>query len=228
MPKKTRTVKPPVPEAAAAVQAAAEWAQADSLVEWAGNPRTDQPVEEVALSILRLGFGAPIVARRANRQIIAGHTRLKAFRFLQAHVRDVTDDSWSPRGEHDGVFVVRDAPGPGLVPVRFVDVTEAEAQALALADNRLGEKALWDDDALAVAVRELRGWDFPTAGLGWTFDEIGDMLNDIRPADGDPPKFEQKNPPTYAVILEFSAEEDQKVAFESLSKQYEKIRTVVA
>lgn len=161
------------------LEPAAFWLEADSLVLWDKNPRIDQPIEEVALSIWRLGFGAPIVARVENRQIIAGHTRIKAFRWCQEQVW--TGSSWAKRTEADGPFRCRDAPGPGLVPVRFVDVTEAEAQALALADNRLGEKALWDDDGLAKALRELGSWGFDTTGLGWDPGEIEEILTPEAP-----------------------------------------------
>lgn len=195
--KKTPAPAPVLPpEPSGDPRPAAEWVDADSLVLWDKNPRINQPIEEVALSIWRLGFGAPIVARVENRQIIAGHTRIKAFRWCQEYVwAPAPDDgdeeygTWRPRAEADGPFRCRDAPGPGLVPVRFVDVTEAEAQALALADNRLGEKALWDDDGLAKALRELGGWGFDTTGLGWDPGEIEDIFTPEAPpsAPGETP-----------------------------------------
>lgn len=55
----------------------AEWVSPDDLVPWPGNPRKNdgKPVEAVAKSIERFGFSSPIVARRENGEIIAGHTR---------------------------------------------------------------------------------------------------------------------------------------------------------
>jgi Pyridoxal-phosphate dependent enzyme/ParB-like nuclease domain len=107
------------------------------LVPWAKNPRrNDAAVDVVAASIKELGFGAPVVARRADLRIIAGHTRVKAALKL----------------------------GLRRVPVRLLDVDEATADRLALADNRLGEVAEWDDAALLpllqqyVADAELLGW----------------------------------------------------------------------
>jgi DNA modification methylase len=98
--------------------AAAEMVAPNSLKPWADNPRKNdgEPVEKVAESIKRFGFAAPIVARRATREIIAGHTRWKAAMKLQLEA----------------------------VPVRFLDLSERESRLLALADNRLGELAEWD------------------------------------------------------------------------------------
>lgn len=122
---------------------AATWEPIGSLIEWHRNPRMNQPVDEVAASIRAFGFGAPIVARRDTRVVIAGHTRLKAAQKL----------------------------GMALVPVRFVDVDDAGAQALALADNRLGELADWDDQALAALLQELSA-ELDIGILGWKEEEL--------------------------------------------------------
>lgn len=63
---------------------AAVYVSPDSLVPWKDNPRKNdgEPVRKVAESIRRFGFGAPILARRDNGEIIAGHTRWKAARDL--------------------------------------------------------------------------------------------------------------------------------------------------
>ena len=62
---------------------AAEWIDVSELKPWAENPRVnDHAVEEVAASIKRFGFGAPVVARLEDNMIIAGHTRVKAAQSL--------------------------------------------------------------------------------------------------------------------------------------------------
>lgn len=101
---------------------AAEMVDPASLKPWPDNPRINEgePVEKVADSIKRFGFASPIVARRENREIIAGHTRWKAAMKLKLEA----------------------------VPVRFLDLGEREAHLLALADNRLGELAEWDTPEL--------------------------------------------------------------------------------
>jgi ParB-like chromosome segregation protein Spo0J len=108
-------------------EAAATWERVDSLVGWEGNPRDGQPVEEVAASIKAFGFGPPVVARRESREISVGHTRVQAAVLL----------------------------GMQLVPVRFLDLSANEAHQLAIADNKLGEKAKWTKRDLG---EELAGW----------------------------------------------------------------------
>lgn len=112
------------------------------------NPRNAELRDNVAAvpmvmaSIAELGFGAPLVARRANRMLIAGHTRLEAARRL----------------------------GLPRVPVRFLDIDQDRADVLMLADNRLGEKATWRDAGLRAA-SERFGAD-RMAVAGWTPDEV--------------------------------------------------------
>lgn len=119
---------------------AAEWVNPHDLVPWEGNPRKNdgEPVERVQASIQRFGFGAPIVARRANSEIIAGHTRVRAAIAL----------------------------GMDRVPVRFLDISEHDAHVLALADNRFTELTEWDDAALLEALGDVGLAD--SAFAGWT------------------------------------------------------------
>lgn len=131
---------------------AAEYVDPSTLVPWSGNPRSnDGAVAGVVESIRRFGFGAPIVARRENRELIKGHTRLKAAIVL----------------------------GLRKVPVRWMDLSEGEAHALALADNRLGEIAQWDDNALKAVLNGLVDLDVPTVDLGWSLDELNTLLADV-------------------------------------------------
>lgn len=135
-------------------EAAAEWVPRSALKPWGQNPRrNDKAVPAVVASIKRFGFGAPIIARRADGEVIAGHTRLKAAEVL----------------------------GLERVPVRFLDLDPADAHLLALADNKLNEKAEWDAHLVAEVLSgyglddaELAGWD--QAEL----DKLGGAL------DGDP------------------------------------------
>lgn len=98
----------------------------------------------MAKSIREFGFGAPIVARAENLRVIAGHTRLKAALKL----------------------------GLELVPVRLLDISEADADRLALADNKLGELAEWDQRILDALVRET-GVDLKD--LGWTAEDVAGL-----------------------------------------------------
>ncbi len=132
--------------------AAAEYVTVASLRPWVKNPRKNDPaVAAVADSIKRFGFGSPIIARRENGEIIAGHTRLKAAIRL----------------------------GLAEVPVRYLDLSEAEAHALALADNRVGELADWDGEALVDVLRELDASGANIGGLGWDSSELDALLDKV-------------------------------------------------
>jgi len=121
------------------------------LTPWEDNPRINdgEPVDAVAESIKRFGFAAPIIARKEDGMVIAGHTRLKAAHKL----------------------------GIEKVPVRWMDLDPADARLLALADNKLGEKASWDDDILAEIIRSIDEDDLLLAGFDSDFavkdEEIG-------------------------------------------------------
>lgn len=57
---------------------AARFIAADALTPWDRNPRrNDAAAQDVARSLIRFGFGAPLLARPTG-DLIAGHTRLKA------------------------------------------------------------------------------------------------------------------------------------------------------
>jgi ParB-like nuclease domain len=101
---------------------AAEWVPIDSIHPWDKNPRKipDEAVAKVQGVIVGIAWGAPIVARLADRRIIAGHTR-----YLAAKAAGLTE-----------------------VPVRFVDLDEERASQLAIADNRLAQETEWDYEKL--------------------------------------------------------------------------------
>lgn len=107
---------------------AAVFVAVSKLTPWVKNPRKNDPtVDKAVVSIKEHGWGAPILARRDNGEIIAGHTRLKAAIRM----------------------------GLEVVPVRYLDLDEIRAHSLALADNRVGEDSEWDKDALARVLLEL-------------------------------------------------------------------------
>ena len=118
---------------------------------WDKNPRfNDNAVDSVAKSIKKFGFATPIVARKEDNRIISGHTRLKAAIQL----------------------------GLEKVPVRLLDVTEQQADALALADNRLGEIAAWDDGLLSEILEELTEQQFDVDVLGFSQQELDQLIGE--------------------------------------------------
>ena len=128
---------------------AAEWVDTSKLTPWRDNPRKNdgEAVDAVVASIKRFGFASPIIARM-DGEVIAGHTRLKAALKL----------------------------GLDRVPVRYMDLDPADAKLLALADNKVGEIADWDDDGLAGVLLQLSADGVDLDGLGWSEDELAEIM----------------------------------------------------
>ncbi len=123
---------------------AAQWVHPSSLIPWPANPRRrdEATIERVAASIREFGFAAPIVARTATREIIAGHARWQAATLL----------------------------GLTQVPVRFLELSEAQSHKLALADNKLYELSEWDTNKLHSLLTDLEPADLSL--VGWSDREL--------------------------------------------------------
>jgi len=113
------------------------------------NPRrNDAAVDAVARSLKEFGFRQPIVVD-GEGVILAGHTRWKAAQRL----------------------------GLAEVPVHVAGELSPElAKAYRLADNRSAEIAEWDLDLLPGEIRDLEALGVDLALLGWSPDELGEIL----------------------------------------------------
>jgi hypothetical protein len=132
------------------IEAAAEWVDINVLLPWEDNPRDNEhAVDSVAESIKRFGFASPIIARSENKEVIAGHTRLLAAQKL----------------------------GLDRVPVRFLDLDPVDARLLALADNKVGELADWDNLKLAELLKDIANDGGNIEGLGWNNDELQAIID---------------------------------------------------
>ena len=140
-------------------ETAAEWVPIGDVTPWAKNPRNNaEAVGKVAESIRRFGFASPIIARKADGSVIAGHTRLAAAQLL----------------------------GLDQIPVRFLDLDPADAALLALADNRLGEVASWNLPELSGILKDLQG-ELDLDVAGFSPEELEDLLReDVLLPDGLP------------------------------------------
>ncbi len=128
-----------------------EYRPVDSLVPYVNNARThsDEQVAQIAASIREFGWTNPILVD-GERGLIAGHGRLKAARVL------------------------------GLTQVPVIELSHlsaAQKRAYILADNRLAENAGWDKELLALELSELQTSEFDIGLLGFSDDELDDMLN---------------------------------------------------
>jgi site-specific DNA-methyltransferase (adenine-specific) len=132
------------------------------LVAMQGNPRkNDAAIPKVMASIQRFGWANPILARREDRVVVAGHTRLEAARKL----------------------------GLDKVPVIWLDLDPVSSRLYNLADNKLNEVADWDDDALTTILEELLEEDAEGVAIaGFTDEDINALLREVDGAGqgGDP------------------------------------------
>ena len=143
-----------------------EWVDISILVENPRNPRVnDQAVESVVKSIKRFGFSSPIIARRANNMIIAGHTRYKASIKL----------------------------GLSTVPVRYLDLDPADADLLMIADNKIGEKADWNNDLLSEILTEINGFGLELDALGFTDEELSNLIDSLDVLDNNDTPVDQED-----------------------------------
>lgn len=160
-----------------------EYIAPDELVPWEANPRVnDHVVGPLAATILRLGWGAPALVQMASWRVIGGHTRVKAALLLQQPTPELLDIAKTlgikPSRPH-GLLLKSVTGYAGRIPVRLMDVSDAQAAALAVADNAHGEKAQWDNDGLAAILAELQADEGPNDLLratGLSDDRIADLL----------------------------------------------------
>jgi ParB-like chromosome segregation protein Spo0J len=115
-----------------------------------GNPRTisEKAIEKVAASIREFGFRQAIVVDE-HGVILAGHARLEAAKRL-----DLT-----------------------RVPVHVAKgLTEAQARAFRLADNRVAQETDWTSDLLTDELRALEELGLDLSLTGFDLDEIDRFL----------------------------------------------------
>ena len=134
-----------------------QYIEVSKLIPYANNARThdDNQVTQIASSIKEFGFNNPILIDD-NNGIIAGHGRLMAAKKL------------------------------GLVEaptIKLSHLSDAQRKAYILADNRIAMNSGWDNELLALELKELDG-DIDLSLLGFDADELNALLNPVELTDG--------------------------------------------
>lgn len=130
----------------------------DALVPYARNSRTHSPeqIRQICDSIQRFGFYNPIHIDQSGG-LIAGHGRVMAARELGMH----------------------------RVPcIRHTHLSDDEKRALVIADNKLALNAGWDDAILAAELRDLAAHNFDLDLIGFSDDELADLLGPLEDEAG--------------------------------------------
>ena len=118
------------------------------LKPWKDNPRiNDEAVDAVVKSIKSFGFNVPILCDQ-QFTIIAGHTRWKAAKKI----------------------------GMKSVPVIMLELSEAQRDAFAIADNKTGEIAVWDYPDLRRILEKLKRKKINLPSLGYSQGELQALL----------------------------------------------------
>jgi len=139
-----------------------EYVKLGGIGEWDENPK-DHDIGAIVLSIRRFGFQSPLLMNDATGVLMAGHGRLEALR----QMRDGGEAL--PDGIHkDGA--------DWLVPVvRGAELSQEEAEAYSLADNRLVELGGWHEEELAGLLARIAETGDLT-GIGWDEDDIAELM----------------------------------------------------
>jgi len=118
-------------------------------------------VGAIHTSIEENGFYGAVVVQRSTGHILAGNHRYRAVMAAEGY----------------------------RIPVLWVDCDDRTAEKILLADNRTGELAHRDDEALAELLKELSAED-DLLGTGYDGDDLEALLKELDPAGGgeDPPE----------------------------------------
>ena len=134
-----------------------QFIEVSKLIPYANNARThdDNQVTQIASSIREFGFNNPILIDD-NYGIIAGHGRLMAAKKL-------------------GLL---EAP-----TIKLSHLSDAQRKAYILADNRIAMNSGWDNELLAIELKDLDD-DIDLSLLGFDADELNALLNPVELTDG--------------------------------------------
>ena len=127
-----------------------EWKNVQGLTPYARNSRThsDEQVAQICASIKEFGWTNPILIDDEST-IIAGHGRLLASQRLS----------------------LKEVP-----TITLTGLTEAQKRAYVIADNRLALNAGWDNDMLAIELKDLADEGFDLDLTGFDTKEIDALL----------------------------------------------------
>jgi ParB-like chromosome segregation protein Spo0J len=111
-------------------------------------------VAKLAAAIKEFGWTVPVLVD-AEGTIVAGHGRIMAARKLK----------------------LQEVP-----TIELRHLTEAQRRAYVIADNRLALDAGWDEDLLRVELADLTGVGFDLGLIGFSQEELDQMLLDVQEA----------------------------------------------
>ena len=154
-----------------------QYCNPEELIPYEKNPRDNRAaLDAIELSIEEYGFTNPILVNE-EKVILAGHTRREAAILA----------------------------GLEKVPYIVVDgLTEAQQKAYRLADNKLSELSIWDEDLLKEELEDLLDEDYDISLTGFSDVDLTDFLKDEEDLEGIEPE-EPKEKKTTLPMLRFGS-----------------------
>lgn len=154
-----------------------QYCNPEELIPYEKNPRDNRAaLDAIELSIEEYGFTNPILVNE-EKVILAGHTRREAAILA----------------------------GLEKVPYIVVDgLTEAQQKAYRLADNKLSELSIWDEDLLKEELEDLLDADYDLSLTGFSDVDLTDLLKDEEDLEDIEPE-EPKEKKTTLPMLRFGS-----------------------
>lgn len=154
-----------------------QYCNPEELIPYEKNPRDNRAaLDAIELSIEEYGFTNPILVNE-EKVILAGHTRREAAILA----------------------------GLEKVPYIVVDgLTEAQQKAYRLADNKLSELSIWDEDLLKEELEDLLDEDYDISLTGFSDVDLTDFLKDEEDLEDIEPE-EPKEKKTTLPMLRFGS-----------------------
>lgn len=154
-----------------------QYCSPEELIPYEKNPRDNRlAIDDVVRSIEEYGFTNPILVNE-EKVILAGHTRREAAILA----------------------------GMEKVPYIVIDgLTEAQQRAYRLADNKLSELSIWDEDLLKEELEDLLDEDYDISLTGFSDVDLTDLLKDEEDLEDIEPE-EPKEKKTTLPMLRFGS-----------------------
>lgn len=154
-----------------------QYCNPEELIPYEKNPRDNRAaLDAIELSIEEYGFTNPILVNE-EKVILAGHTRREAAILA----------------------------GLEKVPYIVVDgLTEAQQKAYRLADNKLSELSIWDEDLLKEELEDLLDENYDISLTGFSDVDLTDFLKDEEDLEDIEPE-EPKEKKTTLPMLRFGS-----------------------
>jgi ParB-like chromosome segregation protein Spo0J len=162
-----------------------QYKKIDQLIPYARNSRThsDAQVAQIAASIKEFGWTNPVLMDGDNG-IIAGHGRVLAARKL---------------GQTD------------IPTIELSHMTDTQKRAYIIADNNLALNAGWDEDLLALELKDIENLGFDLSIIGFDEAEINPKNNDDDVIVND----ESRN----LLMIELSSEQELQTIFDEMKER---------